>query len=144
MISRHQPIASSTTALDLPNRSIQNTAVVLQPSSANAYPLPARSLTWLALGKSLKHKRPRGCLLIITFFATFVAVSLFFGILFTIRKEYGYSLGDAFTLASYIVAIGAFTSTAMVAYHYPHCRCWGKAEGNNDSGTELQHFRRIH
>ena len=33
-------------------------------------------------------------------------------------------MGDSFTLAGYVVAVGAFVSTAILAYHYPHCECW--------------------
>jgi hypothetical protein len=58
--------------------------------------------------------------------AFFVALSCFLGVFFTIRKEYGYTMSDAFTLAGYVVAVGAFISTAVVAYHYPRCKCWAK------------------
>ncbi len=33
-------------------------------------------------------------------------------------------MGDAFTLAAYIVAVGALVSTAALARHWPSCRCW--------------------
>lgn len=35
-------------------------------------------------------------------------------------------MGDAFTLASYVIAVGAFISTAILASHYPYCKCWQK------------------
>lgn len=33
-------------------------------------------------------------------------------------------MGDAFTLAAYVVAVGALVSTAAMARHWPSCRCW--------------------
>lgn len=57
-------------------------------------------------------------------------MSCFLGVYFTLRKDYGYSMGDSFTLAGYVVAVGAFVSTAVLAYHYPHCRCWERSKGS--------------
>ena len=57
-------------------------------------------------------------------FAIFIALSLFLGVYFTIEKRYGYSMGDAFTLASWVIAVGAFISTGVFAIHYPRCKCW--------------------
>jgi len=62
------------------------------------------------------------------FFAAFVALSCFLGVYFTLNKSYGYSMGDAFTLAGWVVAVGAFISTAILAYHYPRCECWEPPE----------------
>jgi hypothetical protein len=70
-------------------------------------------------------------------FTTFVALSSFLGIYFTVKKEYGYSMGDSFTLASYIVAVGAFVSTAVLAYHYPRCKCWDRGTGLREHSVEM-------
>lgn len=66
--------------------------------------------------------------MIMLFFATFVALSCFLGIYFTLSKSYGYSMGDAFTLAGWVVSVGAFVSTAILAYHYPRCKCWERSK----------------
>jgi len=68
--------------------------------------------------------RPCRCLLIIALMIGFVTLSCFLGIFFTIHKEYGYGMGDAFTLAGYVVAVGALISTMFFAIHYPRCDCW--------------------
>jgi hypothetical protein len=67
------------------------------------------------------------------FFAAFVALSCFLGVYFTLNKSYGYSMGDAFTLPGWVVAVGAFVSTAILAYHYPRCECWESPEHSQRS-----------
>jgi hypothetical protein len=52
-------------------------------------------------------------------FAIFIALSCFLGVYFTVEKSYGYSMGDAFTLAGWVIAVGAFISTGVFAQHYP-------------------------
>ncbi|KAH8596822.1 hypothetical protein B0O99DRAFT_685302 [Bisporella sp. PMI_857] len=71
---------------------------------------------------------PRGCFVIASILSIFVGLSLFFGLFFVIRKDYGYSMSDAFTLASYIVAVGALICSFLLACHFPHCQCWRKSE----------------
>ncbi len=36
-------------------------------------------------------------------------------------------MGDAFTLAGWVVYVGAFVSTAILACHYPRCECWERS-----------------
>lgn len=67
---------------------------------------------------------PRGCILILTMVASFIVFSCLTGLYFTLDQRHGYSMGDAFTLAAYIVAVGALVSTAAMARHWPSCRCW--------------------
>lgn len=74
----------------------------------------------------IKVLLPRGCVLIISMFAVFVALSCFLGVFFTVKKEYGYSMGDSFTLAGYVVAVGAFITAPVLVYHYPRCKCWDR------------------
>jgi hypothetical protein len=64
--------------------------------------------------------------MIIALFAVFVILSLSLGVYFTLEKEYGYSMGDSFTLAGYVVAVGTIISAPILVYHYPHCKCWEK------------------
>ncbi|KAE8447521.1 hypothetical protein EG329_010651 [Mollisiaceae sp. DMI_Dod_QoI] len=67
---------------------------------------------------------PRGCILILSMVAAFTLFSCISGLYFTLNKSLGYSMGDAFTLAAYIVAVGALVSTAALARYWPSCRCW--------------------
>ena len=93
-----------------------------------------------ALGQSITTPRnvsalvptakPRGCFIIIALFASFVILSLFLGVYFTLKKENGYSMGDSFTLAGYVIAVGTVISAPILAYHYPHCKCWQKYKEN--------------
>lgn len=69
------------------------------------------------------------CYLLMLLFGSFIALSCCLGVFFTMKKEY--SMGDAFTLAGYIIAIGGLISTGALAYHYPRCNCW-KEEGNKE------------
>lgn len=83
------------------------------------------------------HKSPariHSCALIFLFGLTYVALSLFLGIFFTLRKEYGRSMGDAWTLASYVVGVGGTCTSVMGVCHYPHCTCWSR--GNEKVCTE--------
>jgi hypothetical protein len=69
----------------------------------------------------------------------FVALSYFLGIYFTVNKSYGYSMGDAFTLARYVVAVGAMVSSGALALHYPRCKCWGR---EREGRVEMHHLMR--
>ena len=70
--------------------------------------------------------RHRPCLIIIAVFLSFLTLSIFLGVYFTVHKSYGYTMGDAFTLASFVVSLGAFSLMGFVAWHYPRCRCWDR------------------
>lgn len=43
------------------------------------------------------------------------------GIYYTVQFD---RMGDGFTAASWIVAIGAMALAGPMARHYPHCSCW--------------------
>ncbi|KUJ11204.1 uncharacterized protein LY89DRAFT_239477 [Mollisia scopiformis] len=76
----------------------------------------------IAISSTTTH--PRGCILILSLVATFVLFSCISGLYFTLNKSLGYSMGDAFTLAGYIIAVGTLVSSAALARHWPSCRCW--------------------
>lgn len=65
----------------------------------------------------------------------FVILSCFLGLFFTLRTEYGYSMGDSFTLAGYVVAVGALISSFLLALHYPRCTCWNR--DRYEAGIEM-------
>jgi hypothetical protein len=68
--------------------------------------------------------RPAGCTIIILAMGSFIALSLFLGLFLTLRKEYGFSMGDSFTLAGYIIGVGTLVCGFMYARHLPSCKCW--------------------
>jgi hypothetical protein len=71
-------------------------------------------------------------------FTSFVGLSCFLGVYFTVETKYGHSMGDAFTLASWVVAIGAFVSSGVLARHYPRCKCWERLKECGEDSVELQ------
>ncbi len=89
-------------------------------------------------GKASVHFGVRGCVLIIAVFVIFTLLSCFLGVYFTVNKGYGYGMGDAFTLAGYVIAVGALVSTAGSAYHYPRCACWKKTKQEIERAIELE------
>jgi hypothetical protein len=46
-------------------------------------------------------------------------------------------MGDSFTLAGYVVAVGTTISAPILAYHYPHCKCWEKYK-KSDTHIEIE------
>jgi hypothetical protein len=64
------------------------------------------------------------CFRIISVMSAFIALSCFLGLCFTINKDFGYSMGDAFTLAGYVIAVGALICSFLFASHFRDCRCW--------------------
>lgn len=46
-------------------------------------------------------------------------------------------MGDSFTLAGYVITVGTFVSAAVVAYHYPRCKCWTQPDTGEGSEFEL-------
>jgi hypothetical protein len=77
-------------------------------------------------------------------FSAFVFLSCFLGIYFTLDKTYGYSMGDAFTLAGWVVAVGAFISSGVLAQHYPRCTCWERSTESDEDRVELQRVFELH
>lgn len=87
---------------------------------------------------SSRLSSPRGCILILSMVATFIIFSCMTGLYFTLDYSHGYSMGDAFTVAAYIVAVGALVSTAAMARHWPSCRCWRGKHGGIDDNIRHQ------
>jgi hypothetical protein len=81
---------------------------------------PSNPLLWLYT----RFKEIWVCLFIFTLFIVFLSLSLFFGIFYTVNARFGHSMGDAFSLASYISGIGAFISTLLQLCHLRYCTCW--------------------
>ncbi|KAJ5745892.1 hypothetical protein N7520_011074 [Penicillium odoratum] len=60
---------------------------------------------------------------VVLFFLIFlnVAGSAILGIYWAIRFD---KMGDGFTAAGWLVAIGTLLLAGPIAYHYPRCSCW--------------------
>lgn len=52
----------------------------------------------------------------------FIALSLILGIFFTASTKY--SMGDSFTLAGYVIAVGGLICSFLLACHFSNCKCW--------------------
>jgi hypothetical protein len=84
----------------------------------------------------------QGCKLILLAMSSFIILSLFLGVFFTVHKEYGYSMGDSFTLGGYIIAVGALVCSFLIWRHLPTCKCWKnyhskKRRRSSDASAEL-------
>ncbi len=71
-----------------------------------------------------KSASASGCIIILIAMGAFIGLGCFLGVFFTVHREYGYSMGDAFTLAGFVVAVGALVCSGLLAWHYPRCECW--------------------
>ncbi|KAF8857462.1 hypothetical protein BDZ45DRAFT_803340 [Acephala macrosclerotiorum] len=116
---------------------LRHRMVLTLPTSPSS---PVPQLDPIAEQQPSKHHPPplwkRGCVLIIASFTTFVFLGCFLGVYFTTQKQFGYSMGDSFTLAGFVITVGAFVSSAFLAYHYRHCKCWKRYE--KGKGVELE------
>jgi len=67
----------------------------------------------------LPHLRP--CYLLVTLGFLVIGGSLAVGLYFSIAKD---RMGDGFTTAGWMTAVGTLVLAAPMAKHYPHCKCW--------------------
>lgn len=65
----------------------------------------------------------RPCYIICSAMLPIVIGSAILGIYYTVRFD---KMGDGFTAAGWIVAIGTLALAGPVARHYPHCTCWSR------------------
>jgi hypothetical protein len=65
---------------------------------------------------------PRPCFIIASVMFVFIALSLILGIFFTASTKY--SMGDSFTLAGYVIAVGGLICSFLLACHFSNCKCW--------------------
>lgn len=66
-------------------------------------------------------RRPPFCYLLAALGLLFISSSSAVGIYYSITKN---AMGDGFTTAGYMLAVGTLVVTPPAAYHYQHCRCW--------------------
>ena len=70
-------------------------------------------------------RRTRPCYLLVTLGFLVIGGSLAVGLYYSIAKD---RMGDGFTTAGWMTAVGTLILAAPMAKHYPHCRCWETRE----------------
>jgi hypothetical protein len=66
-------------------------------------------------------QRIRPCYLLVTLGLAVIGGSLAIGLYYSIAKD---RMGDGFTTAGWMTAVGTLILAAPMAKHYPHCKCW--------------------
>ena len=81
------------------------------------------------------------CYPIVAFMFLVIFGSGVFGTYWSIHAN---AMGDGFTTAGWIVAVGTLMVAVPITSHYPHCTCWrgrGRVEGRHSpepEGVELE------
>jgi hypothetical protein len=86
------------------------------PSSSNELAPSARRATIAGI---LQRIRP--CYLLVALGFLVIGGSLAVGLYYSIAKD---RMGDGFTTAGWMIAVGTLILAAPMAKHYPHCKCW--------------------
>lgn len=108
-----------------------------EPATRETYTSPAVSQQ-LCPQSTPRIRGPQPCTMIIFMFTSFVFLSSFLGLYFTIKKqEYGYSMGDSFTLAGYVIAVGTLVTGVVSGIHFPRCKCWSVEKNKGLQEFEL-------
>jgi hypothetical protein len=67
----------------------------------------------------------RSCWVLIICGMGFLLTSGAIGITFSVARD---RIGDGFSAAGWVIALGTLVLAGPAGYHYPHCRCWEKRE----------------
>jgi hypothetical protein len=79
----------------------------------------APSIRRVSLAGILQRIRP--CFFLVALGFLVIGGSLAVGLYYSIAKD---RMGDGFTTAGWMIAVGTLVLAAPMAKHYPHCRCW--------------------
>ena len=93
------------------------TLLLEELSPASTVSLP--SSQGLTFANALQRIRP--CYLLVTLGFLVIGGSLAVGLYYSIAKD---RMGDGFTTAGWMTAVGTLILAAPMAKHYPHCKCW--------------------
>jgi hypothetical protein len=93
------------------------TLLLEELSPASTVSLP--SSQGLTFANALQRIRP--CYLLVTLGFLVIGGSLAIGLYYSIAKV---RMGDGFTTAGWMTAVGTLVLAAPMAKHYPHCKCW--------------------
>lgn len=105
----------------------EKTASVVQPTVIRS-PLVSPSLLGFTTSPVHRAKHNfasiRPCYMIIAFMLSTILGSGAFAVYWTVHAN---AMGDAFTAASWFVAVGTFIVAVPVARHYPRCKRWKRS-----------------
>lgn len=111
----------------------QNQAVLPNPRLC----LPPPSNPHLEDRPQTKRLGAKPCHSIIAFMSLVIVGSAVFAVYWTTHAN---AMGDAFTAASWFVAVGTLVAAVPVARHYPRCKCWKRKRVSSASEEiELGH-----
>lgn len=74
------------------------------------------------------YRRIPACYLLVAFGVSVIVSSLAVGLYYSIAED---RMGDGFTTAGFMVAVGTLICAAPMARHYPKCRCWDGEEASS-------------
>ena len=80
----------------------------------------APSIRRVSLAGILQRIPP--CFFLVALGFLVIGGSLAVGLYYSIAKD---RMGDGFTTAGWMIAVGTLVLAAPMAKHYPHCKCWG-------------------
>jgi hypothetical protein len=80
----------------------------------------APSVRRATIARIPQHARP--CYLLVALGFLVIGGSLAVSLYYSIAKD---RMGDGFTAAGWMTAVGTLILAAPMAKHYPHCKCWG-------------------
>jgi hypothetical protein len=86
-------------------------------------PLSAPPVDASRVTRSWRLQHVRFCYVIVALGLVIIGGSLAVGLYYSIARD---RMGDGFTTASWMVAVGTLVLAAPMAKHYPHCKCWDK------------------
>jgi hypothetical protein len=110
-----QPMTRSSHAIMDRGRVSQAQASSLSPSDAGFTPItPTKAKRRFSLPT---------CWIIIILGGITIAGSFAVGLFYSIVKD---QMGDGFTVAGWIIAVGTLAFAVPVTQHYPRCNCWKK------------------
>ncbi|KAF5568710.1 hypothetical protein FPHYL_2663 [Fusarium phyllophilum] len=111
---------SLQTGRSLNNSRVSRRPVFVPPSVGAPVQQPPSPLE-IADVPTERPSRFRPCYIMCSIMILVVIGSGVLGIYYTVQFD---RMGDGFTAASWIVAIGAMALAGPMARHYPHCSCW--------------------
>lgn len=104
-----------------------NNAILEVPSSQSSQPAPGtpasngQQAKFNVLATFKSSLRFRACFVFIMLGFVVIGGSLAVGLYYSIARN---RIGDGFTTAGWMTAVGTLVLAAPMAKHYPHCRCW--------------------
>jgi hypothetical protein len=105
-----------------PSQAVMDLARISQAQTLSMAPTGSASTS----STTTKHKRRLSlptCWIIIMLASLVVGGSLVVGLFYSIAKD---QMGDGFTVAGFIIAVGTLALAVPITQHYPRCRCWKK------------------